>query len=433
MSEKILILKLGRCAWSKCLFCGYGSLQGQLPTTENLKRKFDSFFENLKPGTRHVKVFGSGSFLDEKQIPSTARRYFIDKCKEHGIRRVTIESRPEFIEREKLEEFGSIDLKIGIGLEVADDRILNKLNKGFHLKDFEEATKIIHECHKKVRTYLLVNPPFVTDKKKSLDDSVEYALQFSDSIVLINLLPHYNSRLFKMWIRGEWNFLSMEEFENLIREWKDNPKIETDPETFKFTPKFPKTLRENLSGVGEEFLTHRHFEVWQDYLQRWYQVPKGKDILLFLPCSYKKPYSRSETHKGILEILRKLKHYGRIHQIMLSNAGLIPREFENLYPFNAYDWDEKKETPEIKDRYIEITSERISKFLQCHHYKKILCFLKYDSESYKALEIACKNLNIEFKNLLRIETYNKIKSIKRPLQSEEGLKDLQEGLNNETC
>lgn len=426
MPEEILILKSGRCAWSKCLFCGYGSLQGQLLTTESLKRKFDFFFENLKPGTRYVKVFGSGSFLDEKQIPSTTRKYFINKCKEHGLRKLTIESRPEFITNERLKEFCSIDLEIAIGLEVADDKILKKLNKGLTLKDFERATRIIHECHKKVRTYLLVNPPFVTDKKKSINNSVKYALQFSDSIVLINLLPHYKSRLFRMWLNGEWNFLSRAEFENLIRKWKDNPKIETDPETFKFIPKFPRSLRENLTGVGEEFLTHRHFEVWQDYLQRWYQVPNGKDILLFLPCSYKKPYSQSETHRKILGILRKLENYQRIHQIMLSNAGLVPREFENLYPFNTYDWDEKEETEEIKNRYIEVTSERIRRYLNAHKksYKKILCFLKYDSESYKALEIACKNLNIEFRNLLRIETYNKIKSGKKSLQNEEALSDL---------
>ena len=37
---------------------------------------------------------------------------------------------------------------------------------------------------------------------------------------------------------------------------------------------------------------------------------------------------------------------------MLSNTGVVPREHEKRYPFAHDDWDEKKETPEIKARYI---------------------------------------------------------------------------------
>jgi len=62
-----------------------------------------------------------------------------------------------------------------------------------------------------------------------------------------------------------------------------------------------------------------------------------------LPCSYTKPYSRSTTHRGIIETLKKTDKYGRnTNQVMLSNTGVIPREFENMYPFNAYDWDENR-------------------------------------------------------------------------------------------
>jgi len=399
---------------------------------EDLIRKFDKFFRNLDK-TENLKVFGSGSFLDEKQVPKEVRRYFIEKCRQMGIKKVTIESRPEFITTEKLKEFDGIDLEIGIGLEVADDKILKRINKGFSLKDYERAVDIIHKCNKKVRTYLLVNLPFVRDIEKSLEDSVRYALKFSDSIVLINLLPHHNSKLFKMWLRGEWNFLSRDEFYKLVKKFAKNPKIEIDVETFKFIPKFPLELRENLSGVGEEFLTHRHFEVWQDYLQRWYCPPRKRDILLLLPCSHKKPYSKSKTHKKILRILKKFKNYRRIHQVMVSNAGLVPREFENLYPFNSYDWDEKRETHEIKKRYIEITAERIERYLSAHKksYKRILCFLRYDSESYKALKIASQRLGFEFRNLLSKETYNRIKSRGRILQTEDALNDLYNGLKNE--
>ena len=431
---KIFILNSRKCSWGKCIFCGYGKIYG-IKTKDEILKRIDNFFQKefkKNHKIKEIRVFGSGSFLDEKQIPKEVRRYFIEKCKKNNIKGITIESRPEFVSIEKLKEFNGLNLRVAIGLEIADNKILRKIKKGFSLNDFEKAVNIIHNANAKVRTYLLVNLPFVKNIKKSLTFSVKYAEKFSDSIVLINLLPHKNAKLMELWLRGEWNFLSREEFFKLTEKFRKNPKIEFDVETFHFVPQFPKNLRKRLVGVGEEFLVHPYYEVWQDYLQRWYKPPKEKDILLFLSCSYKKPYSKSETHR---KILKKLEKVGRrkIHEVMLSSPGVIPREFENLYPFNAYDWDEKLETEEIKERYIEVTAERIENYLRFHKnsYRKIFCFLKYDSESYKALQKACNKLKLNFENLLRKETYKKIKmkGESKVLQNDEALNDLYEGLN----
>ncbi len=425
---KSLFLSSGACAWGKCLFCGYGRIHGKNPTVERLKREFDSFFSMLN-GEKWVKVFISGSWLDDKQIPEEARRYFISMCMKNGVKKLTVESRPEFITNERLNEFRGVDFEIAIGLEIANDKILERIDKGFAVADFESAARKVQAAGGLVRTYLLVNLPFIRDMETELDKSVDYALRYSDSVVLINLLPHSNCPLFDMWLRGEWNFLSREEFSRVVEKWKGKPRIELDIETFRFIPKFPGEIRENLTGVGENFLTHPHFEVWQDYLVRWYNPQKG--IVLFLPCSHKKPYSESETHQGIIARVDKLGLRGRIHEVMLSNAGIVPREFENFYPFNAYDWDELQETEEIKRRYIEVTSRRIENYLKTHGYEKVLCFLRYDSESYRALEMACNSLRIKLINLLSKKTYNKIKDKKRPLQSVEALSDLEMGLKNE--
>jgi len=401
-----LILNSGKCAWGKCIFCGYGRIEGMKPGYENLKLIFDNFFNKLfrKKFNQKIKVFGSGSFLDDSQVPQKARRYFIEKCRVYGVEKLTVESRPEFITREKLDEFKGIDLSVAIGLEAADDMVLDMIKKGFHLRDFEAAAEIIHGSGFKVRTYLLVNAPGadVNELSKSLD----YALKYSDSVVLINLLPHGNTPLFKLWLNGEWNFLSKEEFfeicDNALKNLDDKVKerVELDPETFKFVPKFPEELRAPLKGVGEEYLTHPHFEVWQDYLCRWYR-PRDKDTLLFLPCSYKKPYSESKTYRQITEKLREIKFdlHGA-HRVFISNPGVIPIEFENYYPFNAYDWDEKNEMDEIKGRYIEVTKNRIVNYLGAHktRYGRIRCCLKPESESWKALKAACDELEIDIEN-----------------------------------
>jgi predicted RNA-binding protein len=184
-----------------------------------------------------------------------------------------------------------------------------------------------------------------------------------------------------------------------------------------------------LNGVGEEYLTHPYFEVWQDFILRWYKPVQGK-IPLFLPCSNKKPYGESETHKRIIGMLESTSSRKLFHELMLSNPGVIPREFEDKYPFNNYDWDERLETEEIKKRYTEVTEQRIERYLKAHeeYIKKACCYLKPDSESYIALEEACKSLEIPLFNLLSREAYEKIKEEKKVLQTTEALKSLEEGL-----
>jgi len=433
MPREVFVLKSGRCSHGSCIFCGYGRILGEPGSFDHLKGCFDRFFSSLPPQTDEVCVYGSGSFLDGRQVPADARAYFIKACVEGGIRKLTVESRPEYVTRENLADFKGLEYTIAIGLEVGDDRILRKLNKGFSLREFEEAAETVRAMGGRVRAYLLVNPPYVKNAKRSLTDSVAYALKHADSVVLINTLPHTNSPLFDLWISGEWNFLTKTEFKTITEPWAGNPAVDLDAETFKFTPKFPERLKKPLAGVGEEYLTHPHFEVWQDWLTRWYTPPEGRRTLLFLPCSYTKPYSESETHRKITGVLEKTGKRRLIHEVMLSNAGVIPREFEDEYPFNAYDWNEQLETPEVKERYVTVTSERIAKYLRAHQgrYDKVLCYLKYDSESYQALKKASQELGTDAKNLLTEETYNKIRGEKKPLTREEALSDLARRLTDE--
>jgi hypothetical protein len=427
MAEATLILKAGNCSWRGCMFCGYGRNTGYRPTEENLKREFDGFFSNTGGEVDTIKVFGSGSFLDEKQVPEKARAYFAEKCRERKIKKLVVESRPEHVSREKLAGFSGLELVVAIGLEVADDRLLDRINKGFHLKDYEKAVGEIHSAGAKTRTYLLVNIP--GEREDTMDRSVEYALKHSDGVVLINLLPHGGTPLFKMWIDGEWNYLSRREFREKTKKWAENPRVELDEETFRFTPHFPADMRRPLRGVGEEYLTHPYFEVWQDYLVRWYEPPREK-MPLMLPCSHAKPYSESETHHRVISILDKTGTRMRFHEMMISNPGVIPREFEDRYPFNNYDWDERFETEEIKKRYIEVTEQRIEKYLNAHkeYIKRAYCYLKPDSESYIALEKACAKAGFTLVNLLSIDAYKKAKKDPKPLQNPDALKSLEEGL-----
>ncbi|MGC8506061.1 MAG: DUF5591 domain-containing protein [Thermoplasmata archaeon] len=67
-----------------------------------------------------------------------------------------------------------------------------------------------------------------------------------------------------------------------------------------------------------------------------YRKPEVPDVALLLPCSARKPYSFSKSHKKIIEKIHDFRPY--LHEIILTSpVGLVPRELEEFYPPAFYD------------------------------------------------------------------------------------------------
>ncbi len=419
MKEKIIYLNSGKCAWGKCIFCGWGKYDYPKMSMHDLKHILDEKLRDVKFGKlEQLKIFNSGSFLDEQQIPKAFRSYVVRKCEQLGIKNLVIESRGEFVDEKFANDMKSEKVKvtIGIGLEVADNEILKKLNKGITVEDYIRTAEFLRSNGFGVRTYLLVNAPYTN--KERLKKSVDLALQYSDSICLLNWFPHGYSEAFELWLEGKWKPLTRSEFEEMTSQFKD-PRIEKYFEEFVFVPKFTREKQTWIKGATEKELLHPYYEVWQDYICRFYKQPKSKNVVLFIPCTFTKPYFKSRLHRKILKIAPK-----NLHLVVISSPGVIPYEFVGKYPFNRYDWPEWLETKEIKKLYIKITEQRIKNYLSSHNYKKYFCYLKPTSESFQALKQACTKLNIKITDCLTAETWEKIKNEKNPLALPEALKDL---------
>lgn len=157
-----------------------------------------------------------------------------------------------------------------------------------------------------------------------------------------------------------------------------------------------------LRGVGVKFLNHPFFVEAFNRLLDEYAPRKKYKIGLFLVCAYGKPYSQSYIHYEIIRHLKMLKgKYDAVHQIVITNAGIVPRELEEYYPFCCYDWNPKYENDEIKQLYSEVLAERIIKYIQKFQsfYEKFACYLRWDSDSYKAIKQAEEKLKMKISNL----------------------------------
>ncbi len=174
----VIIFRTRGCSWalkSGCTMCGYfnDSMWKNVSDVDLLKQ-FDKTMENYS-GERFVKIFNSGSFLDNNEINPNVRNEILRKLAER-VDKVSVESRPEYITNDTLSEikdiFQSKKFEIGTGLETANDFVReHAINKEFVFDDYKKAAENVKKYNFKLKTYVLIKPPFLTEKE-SIKDSV---------------------------------------------------------------------------------------------------------------------------------------------------------------------------------------------------------------------------------------------------------------------
>jgi len=191
----VMILRTQGCSWSLasgCTMCGYAndSMRTPIPL-EQLQQQLDTAVSsyNKEPV---VKIFNSGSFFDEKELPKKLRTKLLLSLKDEA-EKIVVESRPEYVTEKTLKEckelIGDTQLEVGIGLETANDTIREyAINKGFTFKDYVNATKRCHEEGCRVKTYLLIKPLFLTEQE-AIDDCVASIQQSDEYTDVFSLNP----------------------------------------------------------------------------------------------------------------------------------------------------------------------------------------------------------------------------------------------------
>ncbi len=97
--------------------------------------------------------------------------------------------------------------------------------------------------------------------------------------------------------------------------------------------------------------------------------PPAAEVAVLLPCSARKPYSTSQSHRKFRQAIA-----GRaLELIVTSPLGLVPRELELVYPAAHYDvpvtgyWDAEER---------EFVGGIIAAFLEKHRFKRVIAHLE---------------------------------------------------------
>lgn len=202
----VMIMRTNGCCWVRnggCTMCGYREASLSHVTEDDLLKQLEEALSRYK-GEPFVKIYTSGSFLDDNEVPRSVRAKIFEAFS--GCERILFESRPEFITPDTLADVPKT-ATIALGLESSDPEVLERsVHKGFTPDDIQRAGTLIKEHGLMVRTYLLLKPLFMTESMAIEDAvrSVRFADPFSDEISVNPLNVQRGTYVERLWKRGEF-------------------------------------------------------------------------------------------------------------------------------------------------------------------------------------------------------------------------------------
>jgi radical SAM enzyme (TIGR01210 family) len=134
---------------------------------------------NQLPRVKHLKLYNSGSFFDERAIPSKDFEKIASLLK--GFETVIVESHPGLINNKclRFRDMLKPDLHIALGLETSDPVMLKKLNKQIIPDDFRNSVSFLTRHGIMSRAFILLKPPFISESEGIYwgERSIEFAFE----------------------------------------------------------------------------------------------------------------------------------------------------------------------------------------------------------------------------------------------------------------
>ncbi len=132
----------------------------------------------------------------------------------------------------------------------------------------------------------------------------------------------------------------------------------------------PKHRTTPLPAMTSDSIWMPEVEAFRRTYRDRYEPPRNARILLLLPCSQKKPYKISRSHRLLGKVLDESGIRPLLHEVMITSPlGLVPRELEEVYPANQYDipvtghWMRDEEA---------IVREQLAALLDKHGYEHVV-------------------------------------------------------------
>ena len=186
----VLILRTRGCYWADlkgCSMCGYAKdTLGRSATPEELSEQLARALARYR-GEPYVKVYTSGSFLDDREVDPKSRQAIVAAFSGRA-RRFLFETLPEFVGPSTIDPLRDRfegELEVALGLESTDPTVLGRfVNKGSPPSEYLAAADRLASSGVRRKAYLLLKPPYLTESEAIADvvRSVREAASHFDSL-----------------------------------------------------------------------------------------------------------------------------------------------------------------------------------------------------------------------------------------------------------
>ena len=120
-------------------------------------------------------------------------------------------------------------------------------------------------------------------------------------------------------------------------------------------------------------LTRPDIVRYRHWIRERYRRPPSAKVLVLLPCSARKPYSLSRSHRRFREALQETNRMAAIHEVIVTvPLGLVPRELERFHPVAGYDL---AVTGDWSRDEVHLLQEELRAYLAHHPYERVIVHL----------------------------------------------------------
>ena len=203
-----------------CIFCSEGgsgefSASAELRISEQLK----SAIERVKTKTKdNLFIAYFQPFTNTYASTDYLRRIFYEAIEPDCIVGLSIATRPDCLDDEKLELLKELNLikpvSVELGLQTIHEKTAEYIRRGYKLEVYDEAVRKLRNAGIDIVTHVIIGLPYETEEM--MLETVEYVGKRTDGIKLQLLHVLKNTDLAKEYQSGKFEVLSLENYTYII-------------------------------------------------------------------------------------------------------------------------------------------------------------------------------------------------------------------------
>ena len=213
----IIFLTNRECSF-QCLMCDLWKNTTEKPNPVGaIPDQIEWALEQI-PGAKHLKLYNSGSFFDEKAIPEKDYNRIASLIS--SFETVIVESHPKLI-NEKCLRFRDMlqpELQVALGLETVHPEILLKLNKQMTVEDFENSVSYLKQNGIRSRAFILLRPPYLSESEGVYwaKQSIDFAFNIGVECCTVIPVRAGNGAMDQLMVNGEFSLPKIHSLEMVL-------------------------------------------------------------------------------------------------------------------------------------------------------------------------------------------------------------------------